>query len=84
MVIVIEHRRCLAGVLGVVIMLGDVGICVVLMLVVPEMMRLTLRVFMQAIRFHGSPNGLERQQDQQENGDQSTHGTEYIGIQNKI
>lgn len=61
MVIVIEHRRGLAGVLGVVIMLGDVGICVVLMLVVPEMMRLTLRVFMQAIRFHGSPNGLERQ-----------------------
>lgn len=84
MVIVIEHRRCLAGVLGVVIMLGDVGIRVVLMLVVPEMMRLTLRVFMQAIRFHGSPNGLERQQDQHENGDQSTHGTEYIGIQNKI
>ncbi|TDP79408.1 hypothetical protein EV672_11438 [Aquabacterium commune] len=42
-------------------MLGDVGIRVVLMLVVPEMMRLTLRVFMQAIRFHGSPNGLERQ-----------------------
>ncbi|MEY2844415.1 MAG: hypothetical protein RI920_2452 [Pseudomonadota bacterium] len=84
MVIVIEHRRCLAGVLGVVIMLGDVGIRVVLMLVVPKMMRLTLSTFVQAVRFHGSPNGLERQQDQQENGDQSTHGNEYIGIQNKI
>lgn len=79
MVIVIEHCRCLAGVLGAFIMVSTIGVRVVLMLVVPKMMRLTLSTFVQAVRFHGSPNGLERQQDQQENGNQSTHGFQYIG-----
>ena len=83
MVIVINHRRCFAGVLGAVIMLSALSISMVLMLVVPKMLRLTLITFMQAVRFHSSPDGLERQQYQQENGDQSTHGSQYIGKQFK-
>jgi hypothetical protein len=79
MVIVIEHRRCLAGVIGAIIMVSAIGISKVLVLVVPKMMRLTRSTFVQAVRFHGSPNGLKRQQYQQENGDQSTHGAQYIG-----
>ena len=84
MVIVINHRRCLAGVFGAVTMVSTIGVSMVLMLVVPKMLRLTLITFMQAIRLHGSPDGLERQQYQQENGDQSTHGNQYIGKQIKI
>jgi hypothetical protein len=61
MVIVIEHCRCLASVLCAVIMVSAIGVCVVLMLVVPKMVRLTLSTFVQAVRFHGSPYGLERQ-----------------------
>lgn len=65
-------------------MVSAIGLRMVLMLVVPKMMRLTLRTFMQAVRLHGRPDGLERQQYKQEDGDQSTHGTEYIGRLLKI
>ena len=87
MVIMIEHRRRLAGLIagltGAIVMVRAISINadirVVLMLVMPKMMRLALHTFMQAVRFHGSPDGLERQQHQQENGDQSTHGFQCIG-----
>lgn len=79
MVIVVDHRRCLAGVFAAITMVGARGICMVLMLVVPQMMRLTLVTFVQAVRLHGRPDGLERQQYKQKNGDQSTHGNQYIG-----
>lgn len=78
MVIVIEHHRCL-GVLAAVSMVSASHISMVLMRVVPKMMRLTLVTFVQAVRLHGRPDGLERQQYKQENGDQSTHGNQYIG-----
>lgn len=79
MVVVIKHRRRLARVLAVITMVSSRFISVMLMLMVAKVMRLTLTGFMQAIRFHGSPDGLERQQYQQKNGDQSTHGAQYIG-----
>lgn len=84
MVIVVDHRRCLAGVFAAITMVGARGICMVLMLVVPKMMRLTLITFVQTVRLHGSPDGLERQQYKQKNGDQSTHDNQYIGRLLKI
>ncbi len=84
MVIVIEHRRRFSCVLGTTIMVSAIGVSMMLMLVMPKVLRLTLSIFVQAIRLHRRPNGLERQQYQQENGDQSTHGYQYIGTQNKI
>ncbi len=95
MVIMVEHRRSLAGLIaglvarltGTIVMVRaiNIGICIrmvlvcVPMLVMPKMMRLTLQTFMQAVRLHGSPDGLERQQHQQENGNQATHDKKYIG-----
>ncbi len=78
MVIVVEHRRSRAVFVSVTTMVVMVGVGVV-MLVVPQVMGFGLAAFVQAIRLHGRPDGLERQQYQQEKGDPSTHGPQYIG-----
>ncbi len=79
MVIVIKHRRCLADVVPAALMVIAISISIVLMLVVSQMLRLTLVTFVQAVRLHRRPDGLERQQYKQKDGDQSTHGSQYIG-----
>lgn len=78
MVIMNKHRRCLAA----FVMVNTIGNSMVLM--VSDMMRLVLATFVKAIWLHGSPNGLERRQHQQEIGEQSTHGRQYIGSKSKV
>jgi hypothetical protein len=85
MVIVLGHRVAFARFPSAVTLVRVNGIHtrMVLMLVVTKMGRWALRAFMHAIRLHRSPDGLQRQQEQQENGDQSAHGWQYIDRSNK-
>lgn len=57
---------------------------IVLMLVVPNMRRVRRTVVcMLAVRSSRSPEGLQRQAQQQENGDPSTHGGSVAGGDNE-
>jgi hypothetical protein len=80
MVIVVEHGGGRAVGLIVTVLVNTLGrLSVVLVLVVSQVMRVALAALVKAIRLHGRPDGLKRQQYQQENGDPSTHGGQYIG-----